>query len=311
MKYYSFHGENLSFFALGTVQLGMDYGLGDMTAKPSVEKAFEVLDCAAENGINVLDTANNYGDSEKIIGQWLKKRRSAGKTTPFVVTKIGPLCHDCAKALQNDIIRQIEVCRKMLDTDTLDMVMVHSFEDYSEDRAVVTDVLNELQQKKLFRFKGISAYSRHDYRVIAESGFEATQIPLNAFDWSQVDNGGIDSLRRADMNIFVRSVFLQGLVFLTPERVEERMAFCREPLKKYLTLCEEFNLSPEILALSTVLSIRGVNSVVLGCQTPNQVMLNCRSIDEVVNLTDSQLDRIHDTFRDIDPRVVNPGAWNK
>jgi len=311
MKYYSFRDEKLSFFTLGTVQLGMDYGLGDMTAKPSAEKAFEVLDCAMENGINVLDTANNYGDSERVIGRWLDGRRRTGKSCPFVVTKIGPLCHDSAKALREDIIRQMDGCRKTLGMDTLDMVMIHNYEDYSDDRAAVADIFAELHEKGLFRYKGISAYSRHDYRLIAESGFEATQIPLNAFDWSQIDHGGIESLSCADVNIFVRSVFLQGLVFLKPEKVEERMAFCREPLRHYLRLCEEFNLTPEILAMSTVLSIKGVNSVVLGCQTPSQVMLNCQSIDNVVMLTEEQLKRIHDTFQNIDPRVVNPSAWNQ
>ena len=58
---------------LGTVQLGLDYGINNDVGKPSVEKSFEILDYAFNNGISILDTANAYGDSEKIIGNYMKK----------------------------------------------------------------------------------------------------------------------------------------------------------------------------------------------------------------------------------------------
>ena len=67
MKYLTIKNHNISRFSLGTVQLGMDYGIGDDKAKPSAEKAFSILDRAMEHGINNLDTANNYGDSEQTI----------------------------------------------------------------------------------------------------------------------------------------------------------------------------------------------------------------------------------------------------
>lgn len=71
MLYHDFHGHSLSAFQLGTVQLGMTYGLGEYNAKPSLERAFSVLDAALTGGVNILDTANNYGDSEAVIGKWL------------------------------------------------------------------------------------------------------------------------------------------------------------------------------------------------------------------------------------------------
>ena len=75
MKHIETHGVRLSRFQLGTVQLGMTYGLGEDKGKPSLEKAMGILDAAVVHGINVLDTANTYGDSEAVIGKWLAKRR--------------------------------------------------------------------------------------------------------------------------------------------------------------------------------------------------------------------------------------------
>ena len=79
MKYVNAKGLGLSAFALGTVQLGMQYGLGEDSAKPSEEKSFAMLDAAMALGINTLDTANNYGDSEAVIGRWMAKRKAENK----------------------------------------------------------------------------------------------------------------------------------------------------------------------------------------------------------------------------------------
>ena len=78
MKYVQAKGLDLSAFALGTVQLGLTYGLGEHAAKPTEEAAFAILDRAVDLGVNTLDTANNYGDSEAVIGRWLNKRRAEG-----------------------------------------------------------------------------------------------------------------------------------------------------------------------------------------------------------------------------------------
>jgi len=111
------------------------------------------------------------------------------------------------------------------------------------------------------------------------------------------------------MMIFVRSVFLQGLVFHTWENLDPRMSFCVPYLRKYLQLCKEFELAPDVLALSFVLSISGVTTAVMGCDTAKQVQDNCRLFGKTVQLTEKQMDLLHDAFRNIDPRVINPKVW--
>ena len=64
MKYVQAKGLDLSAFALGTVQLGIEYGLGEHAAKPTEEAAFAILDRAVDLGVNTLDTANNYESCE-------------------------------------------------------------------------------------------------------------------------------------------------------------------------------------------------------------------------------------------------------
>ena len=309
MKYIQTKGLNLSQFSLGTVQLGMTYGLGEDRAKPSEDKAVSILDRAMELGINNLDTSNNYGDSEAIIGRWLRQRKAEGLECPWVVTKIGPLNHGSFDALRDDILFQTENCQKTLGVETLDCLMLHKFEDYDANRDGVRKVFEELKGQNAYRFNALSAYSRHDYSVIAESGFDATQVPLNVFDWSQINNGGMAQLEKSGMTIFIRSVFLQGLVFKTLDNLDPRMDFCAPYLKRYLELCKEFELSPAVLALSFVLSVPGVTTTVLGCDNVSQLEANSQLVEQTVTLTDDQMKLLHDAFYNIDPRVTNPGVW--
>lgn len=307
MQYVNKKGLDISVFSLGTVQLGMDYGLGDNTQKPSKEFAFSVLDRAAEQGVTVFDTANNYGDSEKIIGEWLQQTDKK----PFVITKIGPFEASSDEALRQEIIAQAEKSREDLGVPIIDMLMLHYFSDYEKNPKIVQETFAYLKEKGVYRYSGISAYSHENYHNIAKSGFDAVQIPLNVFDWTQIKNGGIQALSDAGMMIFARSVFLQGLVFFKPDEVESRIDFCVPYLEKLLALCEEFDMEAPVLALSYVLSVPGVASVTLGCQTPEQIDANCKMIDQVRKLTPEMIEKLREAFIDTEQRVIFPSMWPK
>ena len=102
MDYRKIGDLDISLFTLGTVQLGIDYGMVGSTKKPTQDAAFAVLDAAAKLGVNTWDTANNYGDSETVIGNWIGANRGP---RPNIITKIGPLDHSSRDALRDDILR--------------------------------------------------------------------------------------------------------------------------------------------------------------------------------------------------------------
>ena len=118
-----------------------------------------------------------------------------------------------------------------------------------------------------------------------------------------------DALKNAGKSVFTRSVYLQGLVFMNPENLPEKMAFVKPTLEKYQKLCKEFEVSPAVLALSYVLSVPAVTSVVLGCQTPEQVVSNCEMINSRLELTASHMEALHKAFADTPRRVLDPRIW--
>ena len=298
---------DVTILSLGTVQLGLNYGIHNDSGKPSLETSFRILDAAMTAGINTLDTAAGYGNSEEVIGAWLKTVPEEKR--PFIVTKAAKLDHSSLEALRSDLQNRVKSSKERLGLSQLPMLMLHNCDDYLCDKENIKLVFDELKASGDILYSGISAYSNHDYGELAASGFDAVQIPVNIFDWGQIENGGIQKLKDSGMMIFVRSVYLQGLVFQDPETIPERMAFCKDTLVKFRSLCEKYQLSPAILALSYALSLPGVTSLVLGSETVEQVQQNVQLLNETVSLSAEQMAEIRENFLHTDIRILNPSMW--
>lgn len=307
MKLINWRGRNISALSLGTVQLGLNYGINNTDGKPSQETANAILDCTMEHGINTLDTAGAYGDSEIVIGNWLKTVPKEKR--PFIVTKAAKLETGPLEVVRNDLQRRVAASKERLGVEQLDVLMLHHFDDYLKDRDHVLQAMQELKVSGDVKLIGTSAYSFHDYGEIADSGMDAVQIPINLFDWGQIENGGLGKLQKSGMMVFVRSVYLQGLVFQNPDELDPRMEFARETLVKFRRLCEKYALSPACLALSYALSLPGVTSLVLGSEKPEQVRQNAELLQQTVELTQEQIAEIRENFIDTPHQVLNPNLW--
>ena len=309
MKTNTMKGIDISALSLGTVQLGLSYGINNADGKPSQETANAILNAAIDGGINTLDTAGAYGDSEVVIGNWLKT--VPAEKRPFIVTKAAGLDHSSLENLRKDLFGRVKTSKERLGVEKLDLLMLHHFDDYLCDKENVRMVMEELKASGEVRFIGASAYSHHDYGELADTGFDATQIPLNLFDWKQIENGGLKKLEQSGMMVFVRSVYLQGLVFQKPETLAPHMEFARPTLEKFQYLCKKYELTPAALALSYALSLPGVTSLVLGSEKAEQVQQNLALMDLAVELSAEQMAEIRELFLDTPEQVLNPALWPK
>ena len=89
-----------SRIGLGTVQLGMEYGVTNQSGRPSLEEAAAIVRVAAEHGVRVIDTAAVYGKSERVLGKTLDM------THDFrIVTKILPLRERTIGNRQIDLVK--------------------------------------------------------------------------------------------------------------------------------------------------------------------------------------------------------------
>ena len=131
MKTYANWGRPFSQMSLGTVQLGLDYGIANEDGKPSLEQSYEVLKTAFEGGVTALDTAATYGNSEKVLGSYF--RAFGGRDRVFITTKCGVNMAGAPEdAVRDAVRRSLENSLENLGVDSVDCLMLHRAEDIDE-----------------------------------------------------------------------------------------------------------------------------------------------------------------------------------
>ena len=81
----------MTALGLGTAQLGVAYGISNRSGRPSEAEASAILECALEQGIDTIDTAPAYGESEALLGRLLPAGadvRIVTKTEPLAGTEV-------------------------------------------------------------------------------------------------------------------------------------------------------------------------------------------------------------------------------
>ena len=172
--------EPISQLTLGTVQMGMDYGLAPPTQRPNDARAKAIFDHAWELGITCFDTARAYGDAEARIGHWSAETGHAR----LVVTKFPPV--EDAAALEANLAESA----RALGCRFLDAVLAHQVGDLQNpDNA---NALRRAREEERIGAFGASAYSPEEAETaLGVGGLTALQVPLNAFDQRMAESGAI------------------------------------------------------------------------------------------------------------------------
>jgi predicted HD superfamily hydrolase involved in NAD metabolism len=197
----------------------MNYGIANTNGKPSEEKSFSILQAALDGGITALDTARAYGDSEQVIGRFLKQYKGA---TPAIVTKIRKLEGSTPKELEKFVTDSIETSLENLGVNKVDAVMLHGAKDPTIHGRACADAVKSLLDHGYTDQVGVSVYTAEDIsEMLRYDIFSVTQAPISIFDQRLIACGAVDALKDRGYTVFVRSVFLQGLFFLDPDKLED------------------------------------------------------------------------------------------
>ena len=119
MKYNETKGVSISELSLGTVQLGVSYGINNQSGKPDRTQAFGILDTALTNGISALDTAAQSA-SETIRAICFIPE----ETRPFITTKLKALDHSGLDALRRSVNAQLEHSMQQLGLSCIPCLML-------------------------------------------------------------------------------------------------------------------------------------------------------------------------------------------
>lgn len=262
-------GRQLSRLMLGTVQLGMPYGVANVTGQPEPAVVRRILEKAFAGGVNCLDTAAVYGESETVLG-----RELAAVGVPeglLIVTKVRPLStaeHSDRVAGERAVRESVAESRRRLGCDKLPLVLFHREED-----AVFAGVLSDLAARGWLEDWGISCGNETGgpARLLGSAGLAAMQLPGNVLDHRHRCSGIFESAAARGVAVFVRSVFLQGLLLMEEERIPGHLRTAIPAIGRLRLIAAEAGMSLQELALRYVLSLAGVSSVLVGAETVQQV----------------------------------------
>ena len=264
---------------LGTVQLGMNYGIANNAGKPSEETSFSILRTALKNRVNTLDTARAYGDSEAVIGRFLK---TWDGPLPHIVTKIRKLQGQTEKELTAFAVASVEGSLRDLGVSKVDAIMLHGAQDPVIHGAACASAMKYLLEQGYTDRVGVSVYTGDDIRgMLPYEVFSVTQVPMSIFDQRLIADGSIADLACRGYDVFVRSVFLQGLFFLDPDKMTDPilMEHAAPKIRLLRQLAEKENMTVAQLAIGFMRSLPGVTSLVLGADNASQVESNTAYFD--------------------------------
>lgn len=299
--------ENLSRFSLGTAA----YGTG-----LSKETSFSILDAYMEAGGNFIDTAAVYGfgESEKVIGEWMKKKSNRGNV--FVATKgAHPSLPDWKSRLSEvDIRSDIESSLSFLQTDYIDLYFLHR-DDLSLAVEEIMPLLDKLVKEGKTRFIGASNWSAER---INEANEFSRKNGLSQFSSSQILwNGAVinkDSMDKIDPT---RAIMDEKEHFLYAENKIPVMAYTSQAkglfdhiknkgydglsgyykdvyvnvgtkrrAEKILAVSERTGLSPTVISLAYLIYDKEVKAYpVIGTSKPERfgeiVKVLCLSLEDI------------------------------
>lgn len=279
--------------ALGTVQFGLAYGVANSTGQVSTSEVRKILRAAAEVGVDTLDTAIAYGESESCLGE-------IGVSDWKVISKLPGLPADVD--VYSWVQEQVEASLSRLGLQSLDGLLLHRPRDiigpHSGD---YISALLKLRDEGLTKAIGLSIYSPDDLDLIVPIFQpDLVQAPFNVFDRRIVNSGWLNRLNQKGVRVHTRSAFLQGLLLMTAARRPPWFEPWRRQLDRWDRSCKEVGLSPLSVALGFVLGRTEIERVIVGVD----------SADQFNQLKDAQA--ISSALPDLelsDLNLIDPSRW--
>lgn len=306
MEKVQFAEFELSKLMLGTAQLGLRYGIANKVGQPNYEEAKAIIAAAFESGVNCFDTAANYGESEEVIGRALDELGI--KDQVIIVSKILPMADGLTASEADRIVEEsVTQSLKKLRLHVLPICLFHADNNFVE----YAESLVRLKERKLVQYIGVSVnFPEIALKAIQTGNAEAMQLPTSILDQRFIRLGIFDEGAKRCIGLFVRSVYLQGLLFLPEEEVLPELVDVIPVRRELQRLAYQAGMSLSELAIRFLLSIQGITCLVVGAESVEQVIDNARLVSQAP-LTPDLVAAVSNAVPDLPETILFPRRWSK
>lgn len=297
--------DKVSTLCLGTAQLGMDYGIANEQGIPDDGHALQIIEFALSQGIHTFDTAQAYGKSEAVLGNILSFLKPAFPLK--IVTKISPdIDHIDPEQMRQALTGSL----RRLKQKTIYGYMLHDEKLLSLWNKGLKSILKGFQSEGLIKKIGISLYTpQKALECLGIDGIDLIQIPSNILDRRFSNMNIFESARNKNKTVFVRSIFLQGLLLMDPDKLSPEMDYAVPTLKKIDYHAKRTGLTKQQLAMAYAKHAFQPSRIIVGIETLDQLKENLKLWNQTCRLKDIM--SIERDIIEIDKRIIDPSKWDK
>lgn len=292
----------LARIGLGTAQFGLDYGITNGSGQVSEAGAAAILETAAECGIDTIDTARLYGDSEQVIGRIVVPQGMR------IVTKTAKLdCADPALAVEQLRIGYAQSL-KALRRQNIYALLIHNPADLlGQAGPELWSALQALKGEGCVQKVGVSVYRADEIEPLCELyPLEIVQLPFNALDRRLHDGGQLDQLASSGIEIHARSLFLQGLLLAPAEDIPPKFGPLRSAVEQLDRAFAARGLGRMEGLLAVGFAQRTVDRFIVGVTTAAELETIVRAARRAADIAPFDLD-----LPPIDDRYLDPSRWSE
>ena len=299
-------GASMDRLVLGTVQWGLAYGIANRSGRPSIDELRRLVGEAARAGVRVLDSARAYGDAESRIGEILP----VGSDWR-VVTKLDPTVWSAGMTTQACLAsakHSLEASRRALGRVTPDALLLHrGGHAFVADGALWT-WLSKCKAAGEVRAIGVSAESPAEaWRCLDLDGIDVMQVAASVLDQRLAKAGFFAAAAEREVEVFVRSVFLQGVAHLERDALPAHLGPLAAALAKLDALAEEAGLSIGDLFLCYARDVLP-GRILIGCETMDQLTANLHTW-KAASLPSRCWERMDLALDEVPDGCLDPANW--
>ena len=240
---------------LAASQFGLDYPVSNPRGRAPETEVGDMLQIAARAGVSVLDTSLS-GRSERVIGQLLPR------PSPFRVVVKTARCDRGPDYVE----AEAKASLTRLGLERAHALLVEQAGDlFSPHGAAMWDRMKALRDEGLFERIGVSVYASDDPVGVARRFHpDIIQAPASLLDQRLIVNGALAEIAEMGVDVHLRSIFLQGLLFLPPDRVPVQLQSASRGLSRVRRMIAEGRSDPLQAALGFALARPEASAVIVG-----------------------------------------------
>lgn len=284
-----------SKLGIGTLQFGQKYGIANKEGKVKTSEIKKIKTLAENNFINVIDTANVYGDSEKRLGKLnFSKFKLVSKLPVSVPSKnrLSWVSASIKKSLRNLKVNRI-YCMHVHNTKYL----------LDKNGHQIYNALKIAKERGLIKKIGVSIYTVQELKkIISKYEIDLVLIPFNIFDQRTLKSNILKELKLKNIEIHTRTTFLQGLLLLKKNDVPNKFHKYQKYFYNFDRLQKKLKLSKFEICLRYALSNEYIDKVVVG-------MDNSKQFKMLINSAGYLKTKISSVDASKEINLINPAKW--